>query len=495
MAERQVVLGTLAMASVNVARVGLQLLIVPVLARLLDPSSFGLVALAMPFILFPGMISDLGLGNALVRASDSSRELESTVFWLGMMTAVALAALIVIAAWPVGLLLSEPRLPPIILTLAFVLPLCASLTVANARISRERRFDVFAKGEILACLIAAIAAIGAAFAGMGVWSLVIQQFVLWIVKVNYLMPRSGFQLRFFCRPWLVWPHLKFGVNAAGSNLLDFATKTLPSMVIGTILGVTSLGHYSLAYQVIRVPDMIVSGPMYLPVFTTVARNDRLKRAHGPFVLRGLRGLVTVLAPSFLVVALAADSIVHILFGPKWGDAGQILMMLAPSGFFLCLYSFIGAVLMGLGRSGQQVSLLLLLCVLILIGTGVGTFFGAEGAALGLSVGAALAWPAYVGAVCRQISIPRRLIWTEVAPPVIAVSVTGGILVLVVTEISAWNPWLKLFSVTVADFSTFVLVLAAISWRRLQDDVQWVLSLWGAQVSEAQEIQQTHTGAA
>lgn len=493
MSERQVVFGTLAMASVNVARAVLQLAVLPVLARLLDPSSFGLVALAMPVILFPSMISDLGLGNALVRIPNATKELESTIFWLSMAMAASITVLIVLAAWPVGNLLSEPRLPPIIIALAFVLPMCASLTVSNARITRSRRFELFAKGEIISNVIAAGSAIAAAFAGMGAWSLVVQQFVLWIVKMSYLWPRAGFQPSFFCKPSLVRPHLTFGVNAAGSNLVEFVMRNVPPVIIGGTLGVTVVGHYSVANQIARAPDMIVTGPMYLPVFSTVARNQGRQQA--TFVLRGLRGLVTVLAPIFGMAVLAGDLVIQILFGPKWVDAGPMLMMLAPSAFFICIYMFIGAVLMGLGRSGHQFALLSLDCVLIFLGTFIGTFYGPEGAAAGLSLGTALALPAYVETICRQLSIPRQQLLRELAPPMLAALAMGVVLTAVLAGASSWTPWLKLLAVVAAGFSSFIAVLAALSWRRLEGDLQWLLSLLAKRPASSAQIEPTQTGAA
>ena len=82
--ERRVVLGTLALTVVNVLKLVMQIAVLPILARLLGPSAFGLVALAMPIILLANMVSDAGLGNALVRARDSSKDLESTIFWFSL---------------------------------------------------------------------------------------------------------------------------------------------------------------------------------------------------------------------------------------------------------------------------------------------------------------------------------------------------------------------------------------------------------------------------
>src|SRR5262249_9356431 len=125
--------------------------------------------------------------------------------------------------------------------------------VANARISRARHFSLFAIGEVAATLISSSVAIMAAFSGFGPWSLVFQQVVLWSVKILWLMPNSHFFPKLVFKPALLAPYLGFGFHAAGANLLDFATRYAPTMIIGPLLGISVLGHYSMANQIIRVP--------------------------------------------------------------------------------------------------------------------------------------------------------------------------------------------------------------------------------------------------
>ena len=136
------------MAVANLLKLGLQLLYFPVLARLLEPESFGIVALAAPFILFVGILSDAGLGNALIRVDSPSRELESTVFWFSILLGLILAAFVGLAAFPIGHLLAQPKLAPIMIAYSGILPVAAAVSVANARISRARRFSLFAVGDV-----------------------------------------------------------------------------------------------------------------------------------------------------------------------------------------------------------------------------------------------------------------------------------------------------------------------------------------------------------
>lgn len=468
-------LGTLALTVVNVLKLGLQIAVLPVLARLLGPSAFGLVALAMPLILLANMISDAGLGNALVRKRDSSPELESTIFWFSLGTSLGLALIVAALAWPVSRFMSEPQLAPIIVALTVILPLGGSLSVANARISREGKFSLFAVSDAIASVVSSAAAIVAALAGAGPWSLVIQQCILWIIKAAWLLPVSGCSPRWICKPALALPYLGFGLNSVGANLADFANKNLPTVVIGSLIGVAAAGHYSMAYQIVRVPELIISGPLYLSIFAAVAQwgDDRVGAL--PLALRGLRGVVTVLAPLFCGLALIADLLVKLVLGPAWTATGPILTLLAPAGFFLCTYGFIGAVLMGLGRSEQQFRLIVLNGCFLAAGTFLGARFGGEGVAAGFSIGAGLAAPAYLYVLSKQLTTPIAAVAREAVSPLVATLAMALVVSALLRRLQGWNPALELAIVIAAGALSFALVLAALAGRRLWEDVRWLLS--------------------
>jgi O-antigen/teichoic acid export membrane protein len=473
--DRRVVLGTLALTVVNALKLGMQVAVLPILARLLGPSAFGLVALAMPLILLATMISDAGLGNALIRKRDSSRELESTIFWFSVGMSLGLALIVSLLAWPFAILLSEPALTPIIIALTVILPIGGSLAVPNALISREGKFTLFAIGDIVGGIGSSLAAIIAALAGAGAWSLVIQQCVLWVIKASWLLPVSGFRPMLLCRPRLALPYLGFGLNAVGANLVDFANKSFPTIVIGGLIGVVAAGHYSMAYQIVRVPELIISGPLYLSIFASVAQWDDDRRRTVPLALRGLRGIVTLLAPLFCGLALVAHPAVELLLGSAWTETAPILMRLAPAGFLLGVYSFTGAILMGHGRSEYQFRLIVLCGCFFALGTLLGARYGGEGAAAGFSIGAAAAIPAYFFTLSKQLLTPIRVIAREILPPLVATLAMAVAVTALKQRLPSWNPALQLSTLALCGFVVFALVLALISGRQLWRDLQWLLA--------------------
>jgi PST family polysaccharide transporter len=175
------------------------------------------------------------------------------------------------------------------------------------------------------------------------------------------------------------------------------------------------------------------------------------------------------------LALIADLAVEVVLGPAWAATGPILALLAPAGFFLCVYSFMGAVLMGLGRSEYQFRLILLSGVCLALGVILGGSYGGEGVACGFSFGAALAVPFYLYAFSRQLGIPVAQIVRETSAPLVAtLAMAVGVLALE-RALPDWPPAVGLAALVLAGAISFGVVLAAISGRRVWADLQWLFA--------------------
>jgi len=415
MNDRRAFFGTIAMSTVSVAKLGLQLLVLPLMARVLGPEAFGIIGLAWPFIVFASVLTDAGLGTPLVREKNASRELEATVFWISTAIGTISAVLLCILAWPLAAAFSRPDLAPVLAALSPILMIGGSMTVPTARITRSRNFTIFAIGDILSVGVSAIAGLLAAYLGYGVWSLVIQQLVLWITKAAWLFSKSNFSLAFCCKPFLANRLLGFGTHCAAANFADLAGKYLPPLIVGGWLGVTTLGHYAMASQLMRVPEMVISGPIYLAIFTAVAQAPNRQAARA-MVFSSFRILLTVLALTFCGLGLTADLVTDLLLGAGWSDTAPMLAALAPAGFFVCLYSFLGAVLLGSGNSSQQFKLTLFCSLAMVIGALSGAQFGPLGVALGVSLGAAALAPFYLRSLAHELGASvASFVLTSVAP--------------------------------------------------------------------------------
>jgi O-antigen/teichoic acid export membrane protein len=469
MTERRAFYGAFALGGVNAVRIALQLIVLPVMARLLGPEAFGLIGLAMPFVILANMLSDAGLGAALVRQQNTSKALESTVFWLCAGLGLALSLIICLLAFPLSSLFAHPDLGPILAVLSVILVMSGIVAVPNARISRSRSFGVFAVAEFLAAMISAAVGIAAALSGFGVWSLVIQQVSLWSIKLVWLWWASGFVPALICKPSLAIPHLPFGINAVAANIADFVGKNVPQLIIGGVLGVTNLGYFSIANQLTRAPELVISGPVYLSNFTAVSRLQSDLEAIWTLVLRNLRILTVVLAPIFVGLAVVSDLVVEVVLGPEWLTAAPVLAILSGAGFLLCVSAFFSAVFMGLGKSRHNFVLTLTRGVTISVGVLAGAFFGVSAAAVGVSIGAAVVLPFYLIVLARDLSIDVRPIVAAIGKPFAAAAAMG----LSVAALRVLGPhtaaYVDLLMCVALGAGVYALTLAATSGAQLVDD--------------------------
>jgi len=465
-------LGALALSGSNVIRMVVQLAMLPVLARLVGPAEYGLVALAVPFVLFCNMLADAGMSQALARRQDATPELESTVFWLAAGLGLALAVAASLGAWPLGWALRQPRLPGLIMALSPILVMSGATAVANARVIRQGRFAVFAGGDLISTVAAAAVAFWAAYHGAGAWSLVAQQITLWLAKFLWVNAAARPPVAAGFRPSEVRDLARFGLHAVGSNLSDFVARNVDNMIVGGVLGATALGYYAMAYQIVRVPDLILSGPLYLYIFTAVSRaahrGDRAQAAQ--LAVSALRLTVTALAPVFAGLALVAPLAVHLVLGEKWRPAGPVLAYLCAAGFAFANGMVTGAVLMALGRSHLQFRLAMLGGAATILAVGLFAPFGLDVAAQALGVGILLAAGVALAVLARDLAIPARRIAAAFAPGLVGAAVMSLALAALGPRLAGLPEAAQLALLVAAGGTLYAAVVLVFARRRLAADV-------------------------
>jgi PST family polysaccharide transporter len=480
---RKLITGTAAIAAANLLRVGLQFCLLPVLARLLGPEAYGLVALAMPVVLLAMLIGDAGLGSTLVRASDPDGRLEATVFWASTGVGVALTAGLALAAPLIAAGLTEPPLAPVLRALAPVLLLSALCTVPAARLQRAGRFSAFALGDVASTVAGMAVALWGATHGWGAWSLVAQQLVLWGVKFasGAVLSRLPVSIRFSAS--LLGPHVRFGLALLGANLVSFAARYADALLVGSVIGVKAVGIYALAVQFMRVPEVVLSGPVYTSVFPTVAATAEDRERVAGLWVSTLRVMLILALPAMVGLALTAQSAVELFLGPKWGGLAPVLAVLAPVGAVFCLAPVNAAVLVGLGRSDVQFRVSSLITALYLAGVGLGLPFGVEGVAVGCAAGGLVAMIPSFLVTARTVGVARPGLSRALLPPAAATAAMAVVVVLVEVAARGRPAGVLLALSVVAGALSYASVLGLSEGRRLRDDMRR-LSLFGGRRSAA-----------
>jgi O-antigen/teichoic acid export membrane protein len=359
------------------ARVVSQLVSMTVLARLLAPNAYGLMALAAIVTNLAYLFRDMGTGAALIQAAAVSPRMAATVHWTNLALGTLIGAAIAVSAPLMAQLFHEPQLASVLYLLALVFPVTAVGVVHQALLERESKFSVVAGAEVAAALAGLAAALLLAWRGAGVFSLVAQMIVSTLVSTSIIVLRSPL------KPARHWDLAEFKSIAGFSgklslfNVVLYVSRNADSMVVGRLLGSAALGVYAMAYRLMLFPLQnmtFVAARVLFPVMSR--KQDQV----GALYLRTLGFIAFLTAPLMAGLFALREPFVQVMLGPQWQSSVTLLAWLAPVGFIQSLVSSTGTVLMARGSTGLMLRLGLVGAALQVGAVVLGARWGIEGVA-------------------------------------------------------------------------------------------------------------------
>ncbi|MCB1782661.1 MAG: lipopolysaccharide biosynthesis protein [Alphaproteobacteria bacterium] len=392
MSLRKIAFGSALLSSVGVIRLLAQFFVVPLLSRLLEPQDYGLIAMAMPFVLFTMIFSDAGLGQSLIRHKQRDRMLWSTCFWLSFGIGGAFSLGVALMAYPSALFFGEPELLAVLLALAPVAAAQAACSIPQAAMQQEKRFKMIAALD-LSTIIASIATAAlVAYLGGGVWALVAQQLVLYGAKLAGVFMLTPFRPGFCFDMKDAREHLMFGRDIVGYKTVIFFTNTAITFSIGKILGAMLLGFYNMAFLFVRLPYNIITGPLQFVLYGHLApHQDDTALLRRMFIVL-TRLLAGIIIPAMGMVAIAHGPFFDLLLSEKWGKAGELFLYAAPAGALQAVMGLRGTFLLGAGRSDIQFRIVFESFVVFMIFLAATVWINVEWVALGYSLAVLLYAP-------------------------------------------------------------------------------------------------------
>jgi O-antigen/teichoic acid export membrane protein len=321
-----------------------------VLARLLEPKAFGLVALAWTVLAFADKIQESGVGSAFIYRRDEIEQAAACALIWAPLASLILYAATYLTAPLLAHLLHSSGLVNVLRVLALVLPLRGLMVVPGAILGRNLAYRARAKADVGSSLVQIAVSITLAFAGFGVWSLVsgalaaaaAQTGILWAVVPWRPSPRAA------SRRVLI-EMMRYGRFVSAGSILNVIDNTIDNISIARLLGTTPLGYYAIAFRVADFPNSVIGyivGRVMFPVYSILQGDlQAVRRAY----LQNLQRIAIVALPISVGVAVGAKPIVLALFGEKWLAAVTPLRILA---FYGLLKSFVapsGELFKGLGK--------------------------------------------------------------------------------------------------------------------------------------------------
>lgn len=328
---------------------GATLVVFAILARVLAPEDFGTVAAATLVLGIAGLLVDAGFGKYLIQARTVDAVTTSTVFWVSTGVSVLCAAVCVAVATPLADVFSAPDLPLVLRALALTIVANALAVVPAALMQRELQFRPLAMRRLWATLASAVAGVGLALAGAGVWALVAQALVAAFVGSAVLYAATPWRpSRQFSRA-AAREAFSFGSSMLGIEALTMVGRNGDNLLIGVVLGAKALGYYVVAYRILVILlDVLtsVTGAVALPLFTRV--RDDPPRLHAAFltVIRAGSGLALPIFAGLLVVA---PRLLPLLFGDEWTRSVPVMQWLTVAGLVQALTYFDRSLLLAVGK--------------------------------------------------------------------------------------------------------------------------------------------------
>lgn len=448
-----------------------------VLARLLPPDAIGTVAAANAILSLLWIFVDQGYTTALVRRPTAEPIVLSTAFWVMTATTLVTIGSVTLLAPLVGRSYGAPELGEILQWLVWAMALPALGAVHGALLLRDLRFREFALRRLVSIIAGGIVGVALAYAGFGIWSLVVKQMVEAVVDLGLVWWVVRWKPRWMFSVEDAKELFGFGSSIAGANLISFSVRRSDEFLVAYLLGSTALGYYAVAMRAIIVLNEVCIGAALrtaVPLLSRIQEDpERLRRA----CLRAFRYSLVLVMPAFAGVALTAGDIIHVLFGAKWEASSMVLQILAVAGVVNTLSLLVDAILTAVGYPQRVLGLSLLRGVLTVGGTLLAARFGIEGVAAVSVVKAAIFAPIGFGVLRWVGGVPFVTLLQACWPPLAGCLAMGAAVLGVHGVLPDWPPVWRLMLTVLVGAGTYGLVMWLIA-RSTCDELLALISRRG-----------------
>ena len=335
------------------ARIGkqiLQFVTLIILARLLNPEDFGLMASAMVVIGLANVFRDLGISAALIQRQEVTDDLYSSVFWISVLLGIIFMALLIILAPIIANFFNVSTLIPMLKVLSLSFLFSGFSIVQQAMMEKTFKFKNIAIFELSSTFIGALTGISFALLNYGVWSLVFQNLIFSFTLSLLIWLNFSQKPRFYFSFIEIKSIAKFSGNLAGFNILNYFVRNADYILIQKFLGEQQLGYYTLAYRLMLYPlqnvSAVITRVMY-PVLSKIQQdNDKFRNIYTKIT----NSIALLTFPLMLGLIAVSDNFVLVVFGIKWEPVTNLILILAPLGLIQSIYTPAGMIYQAKGRT-------------------------------------------------------------------------------------------------------------------------------------------------
>lgn len=453
------------------AKVALNLVAMVALARLIAPSDFGLVALALSIVGLGRLLNDSGLTNAALHSDELSHDQASNLFWLNALLGALATALSAASAPLLALIFGQPALVNVVLGLSTVFLWDALGGQFRVHMNREYRFAALNVSQLIPTMLGLLAALIAAYFGLGYWALIIQQQSVSIFGLVFGVALSGWWPGLPSRAADVRKFVRYGAHLLGTQFVAYGTNNVDSLALGFTSTPSAVGQYDTAFRMMMVPLSQLQGPLTrvaLPTMARVRDNPKLFMAYA----RRANLYYCYFSVTFFVVGCALGApVVNLLLGPRWATAGHVFAILAVGGCFRSLVQIPYWLFLALDLTREQLRYFIVVYPLIGVCIAAGALFGPIGVAIAHSLAYIGYWWVSIWWVGRLTGLDTGVLARDFARVGLRLSlpafVAGGLVSRLCTS--------ALLSVTLGGFAMCAsMALSVLLYRDLRCDLSHLL---------------------
>jgi PST family polysaccharide transporter len=397
-----------------------------ILARILTPDDYGMMAMVVAITGLAGVLLNLGLSTATIQREEITHEQVSVLFWInagvGALLMLIVAGLSPVIAWFYNL----EELAWVALALSSTFLINGLSVQHQALLNRQMRFFTLAIIQVIAAIVGVSVAIVAALHGLGYWALVL----------NTLAVSTFTSLAtWYSTAWLpgspqrgtnVGQMIRFGADIMWFNLVNYFSRNLDNILIGKFHGGVALGIYSKAYQLLMMPITNLRDPLNKVATPALSRLQNDSVLYRNYYMKFLNILALVSMPLIVFMFTCSEQIILIVLGEQWSDSGEIFKILALVALVQVVSSTRGTVLITTGKSRRYLILGSASAVIFSISFVLGLPWGAKGVAMSYMIATYLVFIPFMAISFRDTPVCVYDFFKSIYVPLIA-SLFMGIL--------------------------------------------------------------------
>lgn len=396
-----------------------------IMARLLLPEDYGLVAMVTAVTGFVVIFKDMGLSAAVIQKKDIEQEQVSAVFWINVFISFGIAFIVAALAPVLTHFYNEPRLFQITIVFALSIFLSGVSLQHNALMKRQMKFKSLSIIQIGSTAAGLVFGIGMAWAGYGYWALVGQMVMNSLFYTVALWIACDWRPDIYRKTAGVSSFLKFGAGITGFDLVNYFSRNMDNVLIGKYAGSGALGFYSKAYQLLLLPITQLRDPLNavaLPALSTLQHDPEKYRS---YFKRYLFTLAFFCMPLVMYSAIFSDELIFVVLGSNWTPSAYLFKLLAIAAFIQPVASTQGLVLITTGKVRKYFFLGLANAVVMVSGFAIGIQWGAEGVAISYAIVNYLVFLPFLYYCFHGSPLTVALFLKEIAFPLIYALISGA----------------------------------------------------------------------